>query len=124
MNNQATQVQFGGRKPVVTGTQRGGRSFNTLQMQDHGLLISVTPRFSEGAPVLMDFRFELSRLEAKPAGDDAAPTRTPDTSTVTIQTSLGVADGKTVVAGSLTTKSAEGEHDFVVLVRARVNRGE
>jgi len=102
LNNQPASLQVGDRVPivtqqaisVVTGT---APIVNSVQYQDTGVILKVTPRVNSGGLVLMDITQEVS---------DVITTTTSGIDSPTIQerkinSSVAVQDGETVALGGL-----------------------
>ncbi len=131
LENQPSLVQFGERVSLVTGrTSFGGRggAQEMLSQENVGTMVSITARVDRDESILMEFQAELTRLTAPPArGDGEQADRSieiPRTAMITAKSTLRVSPGQTVVAGSKTTKSAEGSTQTWILVSASVPAGE
>jgi type II secretory pathway component GspD/PulD (secretin) len=131
LENNPSVVQFGERVPIVTGRVafpgrgEGARSFaqESVSQEQIGTMINVTARIDVDESILLELKAEQSRLTpspAKPAGEDAAAASVPrqGTETITTQTTVRVPPGKTVVAGSKTTKTEQGTVQTWILVSA------
>ena len=102
LNNQAASLQVGDRVPIVTQqaiSTIGGNPpiVNSVQYQDTGVILKVTPRVNAGGLVLMDITQEVS---------DVINTTTSNIDSPTIQerkinSSVAVQDGETVALGGL-----------------------
>ncbi len=82
----------------TTGTTGGGFSspFNTINREDVGLKLEVTPHINDGEGVVMDIVQEVSSIS--PTGNSADG---PITNKREIKTQIMAADGQTVVLGGL-----------------------
>ncbi len=100
LDNEEAEIVVGQNVPFVTGTQQttGGLSnpFQTIQREDIGLILRVTPQINEGDSVKLDIFQETSSISnaATSASDIVTNTRS-------IQTSVLVEDGSIVVLGGL-----------------------
>lgn len=107
MDNEEAEIKVGQEVPFVTGsfTNTGATSggsatsvnpFQTIQREQVGLSLKITPQINEGNAVLLKIEQELSALQANVRG--AADLIT---SNRTITTSVIVEDGGTLVLGGL-----------------------
>jgi general secretion pathway protein D len=102
LNNQPASLQVGDRVPIVTqqAISTIGSSppiVNSVQYQDTGVILKVTPRVNAGGLVLMDITQEVS---------DVVNTTTSGIDSPTIQerkinSAVAVQDGETVALGGL-----------------------
>ncbi len=108
MDNEEAEIKVGQEVPFITGqytnasttTGTGNNTsvnpFQTIQRQQVGLTLKLTPQINEGDAVLLKIEQELSALQANIRG--AADLIT---SNRTITTSVIVEDGGTLVLGGL-----------------------
>ena len=109
MDNEEAEIKVGQEVPFITGQYTntgatggatGGTTsvnpFQTIQRQQVGLTLKLTPQINEGDAVLLKIEQELSALQANVRG--AADLIT---SNRTISTSVIVEDGGTLVLGGL-----------------------
>lgn len=106
LNNQTATLQVGNRVPVVTQQAvstltTGAPLVNSVQYEDTGVILKVTPRVNSGGLVMMDISQEVS---------DVTKTTTSDINSPTIEqrkitTSVAVRDGETVALGGLISSS-------------------
>ena len=100
LDNEEAEIIVGQNVPFVTGSQQttGGLAnpFQTIERQDIGLILRVTPQINEGDSVKLDIFQETSSVSS-------AATAVSDiiTNTRTISTSVLVEDGSIVVLGGL-----------------------
>ncbi len=104
LDNQEAYITVGQNVPFVTGsftnTGAGGdgaqNPFQTIERQNVGITLTVTPHINEGDYVVLDIEQEVSSLSGLSvvASDLITNERT-------IQTKVLVADGRTVVLGGL-----------------------
>jgi general secretion pathway protein D len=105
MDNEEAEIQVGQEVPFVTGQYTntgatGGNStvnpFQTIQREQVGLTLKLTPQINEGDAVLLKIEQELSALAANVTGaSDLVTTNR------TISTSVIVEDQGTLVLGGL-----------------------
>jgi len=103
LDNVEAEIKVGQVVPFVTGafTAPGGgggnpsNPFQTINREDVGIMLKVTPQINEGDAVKLDIEQTVSSVEptALPAG--------PITSNRSIRTSVLVDDGQTIVLGGL-----------------------
>jgi general secretion pathway protein D len=102
LNNQTATLQVGDRVPIATEqavgvTTSSSAIVNSIQYQDTGVILKVTPRVNHGGLVMMDIAQEVS---------DVANTTSSNIDSPTIQqrkisSSVAVQDGQTVALGGL-----------------------
>ncbi|HET9032424.1 MAG TPA: type II secretion system secretin GspD [Dokdonella sp.] len=118
MNNQEAQINVGTRIPVQTqsfigigGIQNGGTTTNTGIGQttylDTGVILKVKPRVNPGGLVFMDVSQEVS----KPG--PAAPGANPPINTRTLDSSIAVQSGQTILLGGLISEDDQDSDDGV-----------
>jgi len=100
LDNEEAEIIVGQNVPFITGTQQttGGLAnpFQTIERQDVGLTLRVTPQINEGDSVKLDIFQETSSISnAATAASDIV------TNTRSITTSVLVEDGSIVVLGGL-----------------------
>lgn len=103
LNNQQAEIVVAQNVPFVTGsfatvgdTALPATPFQTIERQDVGLTLQVTPQITADGTVLMDIRQEVSRLtnSTSAAGGEITSKRT-------INTSVLVRDGHVIMLGGL-----------------------
>ena len=104
LDNQEAYITVGQEVPFVTGsfTGTGGATtpqnpFQTIQRENVGITLTVTPHVNEGDTVVMDIEQEVSSL----TGALSLLASDIITNERKIQTKVLVADGRTVVLGGL-----------------------
>ena len=110
LDNQPGSIQVGERVPTVTGTETNdsGGLTNTVDFQDVGLIVGVTPRISPDGLVVMEIDAEKSEVGAESDGipisvSEGVTIRSPRIKTITASTTVSALDGQTVVLGGLIT---------------------
>lgn len=106
LNNHEAQLQVGDEVPIATQSavsvvNPGAPIVNSVQMQDTGVILSVTPRVNKNGLVEMDITQEVS---------NSVPTTTSGIDSPTIQqrklsTTVVVKNGDTIALGGLITES-------------------
>ena len=116
-DNEQAQISIGQRVPYVTASRvtEGGTTVNTIQYQDVGIILAVTPRISPDGFVKMDVAPEISSISdatvsiSENLNATIINRRSADT-TVTVQ------DGHTVVIGGLITSKVQNIERKVPIV--------
>jgi general secretion pathway protein D len=106
LDNRAASLEVGDQVPMVSQTATsvngaGSPLVSTVQMQNTGVILSVTPRVSKSGMVTLDVSQEVS---------DAIPTTTSSIDSPTIedrnlQATVAIKDGQTVALGGLIQES-------------------
>ncbi len=105
LDNQEAKIVVGENVPFVTGTYTnagtsGTNPFQTIQRQDVGLTLKVTPQINEGDTIKLDLEQETSSVASTSA------TSGPTTRKRSIKTSVLVDDGGILVLGGLIQETA------------------
>ena len=110
LDNQPASIQVGERVPTVTGTETNdsGGLTNSVDFQDVGLIVGVTPRISPDGLVVMEIDAEKSEVGPEAEGipisvSEGVTIRSPRIKTITATTTVSALDGQTVVLGGLIT---------------------
>ncbi|MEM9386417.1 MAG: type II secretion system secretin GspD [Pseudomonadota bacterium] len=120
LDNEEAELSVGQQVPFLTGSfsntganQGAVNPFQTIQRQDVGLTLKVTPQINEGDAVILDIELEVSSLSQGSAGAvDLITNRR------TITQKVIVEDGGVVVMGGLIDESlTESEQRVPVLGR-------
>lgn len=110
LDNQSAFIQVGQRVPRIVGTsinQVG--QVNSIELENVGLILGVTPRISPDGMVVMELDAEKSNLGAESDGipvsvsSDGGIIRSPRVNITTAQTTVSAASGETIVIGGLIT---------------------
>ena len=97
MDNTEAFFIVGQEVPIITGSSTGNNNsnpFQTVERQEVGIRLLVTPQINEGTGVLLNIEQEVSSVSGATAVDISINTRE-------IRTSVFVEDGGTVVLGGL-----------------------
>lgn len=100
LDNTAASFQVGQEIPITTGEALGNNNanpFRTIQREDVGILLNVTPRISDTDDIRLDIQQEVSSV----AGTVGATSGELITNKSTLQTSVRVGDGEIIVLGGL-----------------------
>lgn len=111
MDNQEAEIKVAQEVPFVTGqyTSTGGNTgnnfnpFQTIQRQEVGTILKITPQINEGDSVMLKIEQESSSIAATSAGAVDLVTNKR-----TISTHVLIEDGGTVVLGGLIQDSQTG----------------
>ena len=123
LDNQPAFIQVGQRVPRVTGStvNQNGQT-NTVDLENVGLILGVTPRISPEGTVVMEIDAEKSNIGPEQDGIpvavsiDGTVIRSPRVDTTTAQATVSAADGETIVLGGLITTVTEETHRQVPLL--------
>jgi general secretion pathway protein D len=119
MDNEEAQIKVGQEIPFVTGqfTNTGATSgstsvnpFQTIQRQQVGLTLKITPQINEGDAILLKIEQELSSLADTSRAVDLT------TNKRTINTSVIVEDGGTLVLGGLIQDNLNEKQERIPLL--------
>lgn len=114
LDNQPAYIQVGQKVPRITGSvvNQNGQT-NTVDLENVGLILGVTPRISPDGTVVMEVDAEKSQLGTEIDGipitvsNDGTIIRSPRIETTTAQTTVSAASGETIVLGGLISKSTQ-----------------
>ena len=125
LENQRSQLQFGGHVPLVSGRNfagggrggfgQGGATYTQISV---GTLISAVARVEESGTVVAELKFERSSVAPRPAeaaeadADAGAPQ---STATVSVQTTVRVKPGEPLLVGGRQTGGKEAGQTWLVL---------
>jgi len=112
LNNQTANLQVGDRIPIITqqavSTVSGDAPIvNSVEYEDTGVILKVTPRVNRGGMVMLDISQEVSEVASATTSGIQSPT----IQERKISSSVAVQDNETIVLGGLisdthsTTKS-------------------
>ena len=118
MDNVEAEIKVGQVVPFVTGSYTsvaGGSStptnpFQTINREDVGIVLKVTPQINEGDAIKLDIEQEVSSLAPSETGGGQI------TNNRSIKTTVLVADGQTVVLGGLIRDDANESQQKVPLL--------
>jgi general secretion pathway protein D len=109
-DNKEATIVVGGEEPVPTGsyagTETGTGVFSTIQYEETGVILTVTPHINAGGLVRLELQTTVRRPEATPATvgqDNTAPVFTERD----IKTTLLAQTGSTVVIGGIIDSSQQ-----------------
>lgn len=100
-DNQQAEIVIGDRVPIITASRvtDTGQVINTIQYQDIGIILRVTPQISPGGRVNLEVRPEISALGENIAISDTA--YAPVIATRWATSRVTIPDGQVIVIGGL-----------------------
>jgi general secretion pathway protein D len=114
-NNKEARIQIGSSQPILTntytttGTATPGVVEGTIEYKDIGIILTVTPRISDGKLVTLDVAVESSTVAKTTLGNLA---EVPYFGKKTAKTTLSIMEGQMIVIGGLIedrkTQTTEG----------------
>jgi len=115
MDNQESSIIVGENIPIITGqsTSSGAGTadpFTTIERQDVGVKLIVTPSISEGNLVRLEIEQEISGVKDSTAGADITTTKRQ------IKTNVLADNGETIVLGGLITDNVVKSESKVPLL--------
>jgi general secretion pathway protein D len=100
-DNQEAEIIVGENVPFVTSTSTDtaniNNTFNTIERQDVGITLRITPQISSGDYVVLKIFVEISNVVASTRNDPNGPT----TTIRTTETAVTVKDGQMIATGGL-----------------------
>jgi general secretion pathway protein D len=109
-NNKEARIQIGQSQPILTntytttGTSTAGVVEGTIEYKDIGIILTVTPRISDGKLVTLDISVESSTVGKTALGNLADVPYFPKK---TAKTTLSIMERQTVVIGGLIEERKE-----------------
>jgi type II secretory pathway component GspD/PulD (secretin) len=127
VDNTPAMLQLGGHIPRVTGANVSSRGrTNSVSMENVGTIFQATCRVSKNDRITLQIELESSEMGPKEEGvviaesQDVGPIRTPVIETVTLQTTVTVLNGETVILGGMVYHSEERSGDVLVLLQPEI----
>jgi general secretion pathway protein D len=117
MDNQVATLQVGDQVPVATATATvigatGAPIVNTIDYRNTGVILRVVPRINANGNVLLDIEQEISNVSSTAN----TGTLTPTVSQRKVKSSIGVANGQTVLLAGLISENTSGNRSNIPLV--------
>jgi general secretion pathway protein D len=105
LNNLTATLQVGDQVPVETAqsvstTDANAPIVNSIQYEDTGVILKVTPRVNRGGVVMMDISQEVSAVDPSIAIEGVS---SPAIEQRKIESSIAIQDGQTIALGGLIT---------------------
>ena len=114
LDNQPAFIQVGQRVPRIVGSTMGvNGQTNSIDLENVGLILGVTPRISPDGRVVMEIDAEKSKVGPESEGIPVAVSmdgtiiRSPRVDTITAQATVSVSDGETIVLGGMIATEKE-----------------
>lgn len=115
-DNQEAKMEVAQQVPFLTGqystTNGTGSAFQTIQQEDVGTLMTVTPTINSGDVVLLKLDVESSSISSSASGVAGDPI----TNKNSITTSVLIGDGGTLVLGGLIQDSVTNNQQSIPLL--------
>jgi type II secretory pathway component GspD/PulD (secretin) len=109
LDNQTAHVQFGRQESRITGASMSNLgTYNNVNYENVGTKIQITPRIAANGKVAVQLDVQDSRLGPLEEGTmivtpkDGQPIRTPNTETLSTQTTLQLQDGQPQTISAMT----------------------
>ena len=105
-NNKEAKIQIGTEQPILTSTYTGTTTQSdvitgTIEYKDTGIILTVTPRISDGGLITMEVQIENSKASSTTIGSANSLLTVPVFDKVTAKTTLSVQEGQMVIIGGL-----------------------
>lgn len=123
ISNQAAFIQLGERKPKVSGVRTSSQGVTrTVELENVGLTLGLTPRVTPEGTVMIETDLERSDLAPREQGVELSSQgdRAVAVNTLSIQTTVCVQNGQTVVLGGRTQGSEDKWQKTVALLTAKI----
>jgi type II secretory pathway component GspD/PulD (secretin) len=116
-DNQESNLESGQRVPLITASRvtDQGDTINSIQYENIGILLAVTPRISADGFVKLDVAPEISSLSTSGV-EIANGVRAPIINRRIARTTLTVQDGHTIIIGGLISTTDEIREDKMPLL--------
>lgn len=117
LDNQQAFIQVGQRVPrVVSASLTAFGQTNSVELENVGLILLVTPRISPNGMVVMEVDAERSEVGPESEGipistsNDGTVVRSPRIDVTSAQTTVTAASGETIILGGLITEREQAIH--------------
>jgi type II secretory pathway component GspD/PulD (secretin) len=112
--NVGTDVPYVASKTLAIGDNQ--QTSDNREIVTVGIILTVTPTISQQGTIEMKIKPEVSSFEYVNLGTDAAPRKYPQVTKSTVETSVVVSDGTTIIIGGLRkTESRKTENGIPIL---------
>ncbi len=124
LDNQPAFLQVGNRVPRAKGTKDG--AVTSVELENVGLIVGLTPRISSDHTVTMELDVEKSQLgpvdEGIPVGVDAKGNviRSPKIEAMVVQTTVKIPPSRAVIIGGLALQDGDDRGELVMVVTPHV----
>ena len=112
VDNEEASITIGDEVPITTGSSSslnsatGSNVYQTIDREDVGIKLNVTPQISEGDNVLLTLEIEVSQTKESDVGADPNIVG-PTLQKSNVQTPVVIRDGATGIVGGLISESTE-----------------
>lgn len=118
LNNHDADLEVGDEVPItvqtsVSTTDANAPVVSSIQMQDTGVILHVTPRANKSGQIILDVDQEVSNVVATTTSSINSPT----IQQRKISTTVAVHDGETVALGGLISDSRSNTRDGIPFLR-------
>ena len=118
LNNHDADLEVGDQVPItvqtsVSTTDANAPVVSSIQMQDTGVILHVTPRANKSGQIILDVDQEVSNVVATTTSNINSPT----IQQRKISTTVAVHDGETVALGGLISDSRSKTRDGIPFLR-------
>ncbi len=127
VDNIPATLHLGNRTPRVTATTTAGRGrANQVSMENVGTILKVTCRTTESEQMTIDIDLESSNVGREDDGTiiaemaDGQTIRAPAIETVSLQTTVSVHSGRTILLCGMVVHSAERPTHMMLLLQAEI----
>ena len=102
-DNQVASITVGQEVPFITNTRvtDTGQTINTIQYQDVGIILNVTPHINPDGLVILDVAPEISQLTGTTVPISRESVTAPVIAKRSAQSRVGIKNGQTIVIGGL-----------------------
>jgi general secretion pathway protein D len=106
-NNKEAKIQIGTEQPILTSTYTSTATTSSdvitgsIEYKDTGIIITVTPRISDGGLITMEVQVENSKATTTQIGSANSLLTVPVFDKITAKTVLSVMDGQMIIIGGL-----------------------
>ncbi|MBN2475298.1 MAG: hypothetical protein JXB62_11855 [Pirellulales bacterium] len=128
-DNQPAHLQLGGRVPRITGAQESARGrVNQVSLENVGTILGVTGRVTENDRVMLEIDLERSHLGPEEEGTplvspkDDPVVRASEVKTLTLQTTVSLRSGRTVLLGGMVYQSQQRCGEVLLLLQPEIVR--
>ena len=118
LNNHDADLEVGDQVPItvqssVSTNDSSAPIVNSIQMQDTGVILHVTPRANKSGQIILDVDQEVSNVVATTTSNINSPT----IQQRKISTTVAIHDGETVALGGLISDSRSNTRDGIPFLR-------
>ncbi len=106
-NNKEAKIQIGEERPILTSTYTSTATTSSdvvtgsIEYKDIGIIITLTPRISDGGLVTLEIQIEDSSADTEKIGSTTNLLTVPKFLKKTAKTTLSVMEGQTIILGGL-----------------------